>query len=174
MDPNKIAEAAAKMRRPELRLNPEDYRKLPMQTAPSVPELVAARGIPIAADESVESGHMWLRDADPAPMDFLPLAPIEPVILSTMARMRDRWTTLSMDLGYSPSFATIATFEDERIAEVRAIDPAAFWTPEKTRARVAGMLGVAISTAAGLGARRPWKVTGRKATRARWRRMGRR
>jgi hypothetical protein len=81
---------------------------------------------------------------------------------------------LGMDLGYSPSIATIATFEDGRIVEVRTIDPAAFWTPEKTRAQVAGMLGVAIGTAAGLGVRRPWRLTGRKATRARWRRMGRR
>jgi hypothetical protein len=81
---------------------------------------------------------------------------------------------LGVDLAYGPDITTIARVEDGRIVELRTIDPAAFWTPEKTRTRVAGMLGVAIGAAAGLGVRRPWKFTGRKATRVRWRRMGRR
>jgi hypothetical protein len=53
--------AIAKMRQPEIRLNPADYRKLPMQRTPSVPEILAATfGISVAADASVPVGEMMV------------------------------------------------------------------------------------------------------------------
>jgi hypothetical protein len=150
MDPNKIAEAAAKMRRPEIHMHPDAVQQLGIangaiadEDTEQLVEWMQPSGIAIVADESVEPGHMWLVDAAPEPLTFLPLAPLDAEVLATMDSMRDRWTTIGMDLGYSPSIATIATFEDGRCVDVRRI-------------------------------RRPWKFTGRKATRARWRRTGRR
>jgi hypothetical protein len=181
MDPNKIAEAAAKMRRPELRLNPADVER--MTTAlrpPSIlghdPEWVPG-GIAIIADATVEPGHMWLVDAAPEPPTFILPEPFDPDVLAALVSMRDRWTTIGMDLGYSPSIATIATFEDGRCVDVHPadrIDPGEFWS-DRARSKIGAMFGLGLAAAARMtAARRPWKLTGRKATRVRWRRMGRR
>jgi hypothetical protein len=150
IDIDRLAEAAAKMRRPELRLNPADMERMTAALRPPSilghdPEWVPG-GIAIVADEAVEPGHMWLRDAAPEPLTFILPEPIEPDVLAARDRLRNRWTTIGMDLGYSPSIATIATFEDGRCVDVRH-----FRRP-----------------------RCPWKFTGRKATRVRWRRTGRR
>lgn len=82
---------------------------------------------------------------------------------------------IGVDLGAGHDITTIARMEDGHIVEVQTVDRAAFFAPERTRAQTFAMLAVGIAAAVRLGlGRRPWKLTGRAATRARWRRMGRR
>jgi hypothetical protein len=69
-DIERMTAAIAKMRQPEIRLNPADYRLLPLRTAPSVPEILAATfGISVAADASVPVGEMMVIER------FVPFVP---------------------------------------------------------------------------------------------------
>jgi hypothetical protein len=152
-DIDRLTAAAAKMRRPEIHMHPDAVQQLGIangaiadEDTEQLVEWMQPSGIAIVADESVEPGHMWLVDAAPEPLTFILPEPFDADVFASLDSMRDRWTTIGMDLGYSPSIATIATFEDGRCVDVRH-----FRRP-----------------------RCPWKFTGRKATRARWRRMGRR
>lgn len=161
-DPDKIAEAAAKMRRPELHLHPEDVGRLANMLAPTSLETERDRilaslaahaplaSIAVVSDRGVEPGHMWLVDADPEPVEFVAPPPLKPETLEWHDHLRNRWTTIGMDLGYGPGSAVVGTFEGDRLVDMRA--------------------GAALPTPA----RRPWRLVGRAATRARWRRQGRR
>lgn len=160
-DPDKLAEAAAKMRRPEIRMHPDAVQALGIANGAigdadeeQLVEWSLPSGIAIVADESVEPGRMWLVDADPEPVPaFLAPPPIPQEMLDELARsyahkigMPERIIprhVVGVDLGYGTDVTAIATVQDGRIVDVRYI-------------------------------RRPWKLTGRAATRARWRRRGRR
>lgn len=69
IDPQRLAEAAAKMRRPEIRMHPDDVQALGVANGcvadadeEQLVELMRPDGIAIVADESVEPGYMWLVD----------------------------------------------------------------------------------------------------------------
>ncbi len=83
LDPQRIAAAAARMRRPELRLHPSDIGRFHAAVGPSrlltdrdrafaeMASLAPAHGIAVVADATVEIGHMWLVDAEPEPLEFV-------------------------------------------------------------------------------------------------------
>lgn len=159
LDPDKIAEAAAKMRKPQLRLNPVTLAQLFDALAPEymTPEdreraealerlrVIPMPDLPVVSDDTVEEGHAWLVDMDSGPM-FLQPPPIEPEVFEAMDRLRSS-TFIGMDLGYSPSVGVMGTY-------------------------VPGIGFVDVRPVPHV--RRPWKLVGRAATRARWRRCGRR
>lgn len=74
-DIEKFTAAVAKMRRPQIRLNPVDFERLRTAVHHGLGALVAMAGIEIASDDTVPTGQM--RVIEMAEPTIGPLVPME-------------------------------------------------------------------------------------------------